>query len=156
MREGSEIVLFLYGIALSGGGGASPCLSAAGLVYYWGCCQRHDVSGLVRIPARHLFTVNGWLIALLAAGMASQAVVFLQQAGWINAFSETLWDTSAILTDGSLAGKALHTLVGYTDRPTDIQLIVYIATLTVIFTLMKLFGHAPLAQLTFQLQLYNR
>ena len=142
LREGSEIVLFLYGIALSGGGGTVSMLIGGmlGLLFGTGVSAMM-YSGLLRIPARHLFTVTGWLIALLAAGMASQATVFLQQAGWITAFSETLWDTSAILADGSLAGKALHTLVGYTDQPTEIQLIVYLATLAAIFTLMKHFGH---------------
>jgi high-affinity iron transporter len=90
-----------------------------------------------------LFTVTSGLIALLAAGMASQAIVFLQQAGLVNILSHTVWDTSAILSSGSVVGKAMHTLIGYTDRPTGIQLVVYAATLAVIFTLMKLFGHAP-------------
>lgn len=144
LREGSEIVLFLYGIALSAGdsmfsmfvGGAAGLALGAGvsaLMYF----------GLMRIPTRHLFSVTSWLIALLAAGMASQAVVFLQQAGLVTALSNVLWDTSGVLSDGSLAGKALHTLVGYTDRPTGIQLVVYVTTLATIFILMRLFGHAP-------------
>jgi high-affinity iron transporter len=147
LREGSEIVLFLYGIALSAGspgismfiGGAIGLALGAGvsgLMYF----------GLLRIPARHLFTVTSWLIALLAAGMASQAIVFLQQAGLVTVLSHTLWNTSGVLSDGSIGGKALHTLVGYTDRPTGIQLITYIATLTAIFSLMRLFGHPPRLQ----------
>ncbi|MGA9666959.1 MAG: FTR1 family protein [Gallionella sp.] len=147
LREGSEVVLFLYGIALSAGstaismfiGGAIGLASGAGvsaLMFF----------GLLRIPARHLFTVTTWLIALLAAGMAAQAVVFLQQAGLVTVLSHTVWNTSGVLSDGSLAGKALHTLVGYTDRPTGIQLVAYVATLTMIFTLMRLFGHAPQPQ----------
>ncbi len=147
LREGSEIVLFLYGIALSAGstaismfiGGAIGLASGAGvsaLMFF----------GLLRIPARHLFTVTTWLIALLAAGMAAQAVVFLQQAGLVTVLSHTLWNTSGVLSDGSLTGKALHTLVGYTDRPTGIQLIAYVTTLALIFTLMRLFGHAPRPQ----------
>lgn len=143
LREGSEIVLFLYGIALSGGGSAVSMLIGGILGLLFGAgVSAMMYSGLLRIPTRHLFTVTSWLIALLAAGMASQATVFLQQAGWITALSQTMWDTSSILADRSLAGKALHTLVGYTDRPTEIQLIVYVATLTAIFTLMKLFGHS--------------
>ena len=143
LREGSEIVLFLYGIALSAGnsvsmffGGAIGLALGAGisaLMYF----------GLMRIPTRHLFAVTSWLIALLAAGMASQAVVFLQQAGLVTVLSHVVWDTSGVLSDGSLAGKALHTLVGYADRPTGIQLVVYAATLVAIFTLMRLFGHNP-------------
>ena len=146
LREGSEIVLFLYGIALSAGnsvlsmfvGGTIGLALGAGisaLMYF----------GLMRIPTRHLFSVTSWLIALLAAGMAAQAMVFLQQAGLVNILSHVVWDTSGLLSDGSLAGKALHTLVGYTDRPTGIQLLAYVATLAAIFTLMRLFGHAPKA-----------
>src|SRR5579883_2614760 len=72
LREGSEVVLFLYGIALSGenaawamaAGGAIGLAAgaAAGTAIYW---------GLVSIPLRYLFTVTSWLVLLLAAGMAS-------------------------------------------------------------------------------------
>ena len=147
LREGSEIVLFLYGIALAGGdsfasmaaGGALGLLLGAGVstIMYL---------GLLRIPTHHLFKVTSWLIALLAAGMAAQAVAFLQQADYIPLFTHIMWDTSGFISNGSLTGKVLHTLVGYTDRPTGMQLLVYAATLAVIFTLMKLFGHAPQAQ----------
>lgn len=147
LREGSEIALFLYGIALSSGGtGALMFIGGAiGLALGAGVSAMMYF-GLLRIPTRHLFTVTSWLIALLAAGMASQAVVFLQQAGLVTVFPHVVWDTSRFLSDGSLAGKALHTLVGYSDRPTGIQLIVYIATLCAIFFLMRLFGRAPQPQ----------
>ena len=98
--------------------------------------------GLLRIPARHLFQVTSWLIALLAAGMAAQAMAFLQQAQVVTLFTEMVWDTSNFISDGSVIGKVLHTLIGYTDRPTVMQLAVYVTTLATIFTLMKLFGHS--------------
>lgn len=144
LREGSEIVLFLYGIALSGsdtavtmatGGLLGLILGVAlGAVTYF---------GLLRISNRYLFTVTGWLIALLAAGMASQAVAFLEQAQIVTSFTQIVWDTSGFISDGSMMGKVLHTLIGYTARPTGMQFIVYLATLAGIFTLMRLFGHAP-------------
>jgi high-affinity iron transporter len=143
LREGSEVVLFLYGIAMSSKetaiamatGGVTGVLLGVGVsatMYY----------GLLRIPARHLFSVTSWLIALLAAGMAAQAVAFLQLAGVVTAFTQTLWDTSNFLADNSVLGKVLHTLIGYTDRPTALQLLVYLATLATIFVLMRLFGSA--------------
>ncbi|MDE2166277.1 MAG: FTR1 family protein [Alphaproteobacteria bacterium] len=144
LREGSEVVLFLYGVAVSGNdtaaamgtGGAIGVLLGAGtsaLMYY----------GLLRIPARYLFSVTSWLIALLAAGLAAQAAAFLQAAGVVTAFAQTMWDTSRILADGSLPGRVLHTLIGYTDRPTALQLAVYVATLATIFVLMRMFGSQP-------------
>ncbi len=144
LREGSEVVLFLYGIAVSSNetstamvtGGVTGVLLGAGVsaIMY---------IGLLRIPARHLFSVTSWLIALLAAGMAAQAVAFLQLAGIVTAFAQTLWDTSNFLADNSVLGKVLHTLIGYTDRPSTLQLLVYLATLATIFVLMRLLGSAP-------------
>ena len=144
LREGSEIVLFLYGIALSAGSSVFSMFVGGAIGLALGACiSAMMYFGLMRIPTRHLFTVTSWLIALLAAGMASQAMVFLQQAGLVTMLSHVVWDTSGVLSDGSLTGKALHTLVGYADRPTGIQLAVYAATVVAIFTLMRLFGRTP-------------
>jgi high-affinity iron transporter len=99
--------------------------------------------GLVTIPARYLFGVTSTLIALLAAGMAAQAIAFLQQADILTAFDRPVWDTSWILRDGSFAGRALHTLIGYVDQPTAMQLIVYAATLIAIAVLMRMFAGEP-------------
>jgi high-affinity iron transporter len=144
LREGSEIVLFLYGIALSGGSTMISMFFGGAIgVALGGAVSALMYFGLLRIPARHLFSVTTFLIALLAAGMAAQAIVFLQQAGLVTVLSHVVWDTSSILSDGSITGKALHTLIGYADRPTGIQLVVYVGTLAMIFTLMRVFGHAP-------------
>ena len=99
--------------------------------------------GLLRIPTRHLFAVTGGLISLLAAGMAAQAALCLQQAGLVNVLTRTLWDTSFILASDSIIGKALHTLIGYTDHPTGIQLLAYAATLATISILSKILAHPP-------------
>ena len=96
--------------------------------------------GLVAIPARRLFAVTTALISLLAAGLAAQAVLFLQQAGVLTMLSETAWDTSAILSDTSLFGRVLHTLVGYSDQPSVLQVVAYCATLAVILALTKTVG----------------
>jgi high-affinity iron transporter len=144
LREGSEVVLFLYGVAAQGGtsavemaaGGAAGVLAGAGvaaLMYF----------GLLRIPTRYLFSVTSWLIALLAAGMASQAIAFLQQAGILTAFSRSLWNTANVLSEGSLLGRVLHTLIGYSDQPSGMQLAVYLATLAAIFILMRVLAPPP-------------
>jgi len=82
------------------------------------------------------------MILFLCAGLASQAAGFLVQAGLIPALSESLWDTSGLLDEGSIAGQFLHVLVGYVSRPAGIQVLVYALTLTVIGTLMITVGRA--------------
>ncbi|HWX73073.1 MAG TPA: FTR1 family protein [Xanthobacteraceae bacterium] len=144
LREGSEVVLFLYGVAAAQGGGdlSMAAGGAAGLVLGALVCLLTYL-GLITIPARYLFAVTSTLIALLAAGMAAQAIAFLQQANIVTAFDETVWNTSWILSDSSLLGRALHTLIGYVDQPTAMQLIAYAATLAVILVLMRLFAVRP-------------
>ena len=137
MREGSEIVLFLYGIVVAGTdmaslltGGAIGLLAGAALTalsYY----------GLIALPTRYIFSVTSVLIALLAAGMAAQAVRFLQAAG-LTALRSKVWDTSWFLSDSSIVGRVLHVLIGYTDKPTALQLVAYIATLATMFILIRL------------------
>ena len=89
-------------------------------------------AGLLQIPLKRLFSVTNWLIVLLAAGMASQCVGFLLSAGLVPSWGDTIWDTSWLLKDSSLVGKALHALIGYTARPAGIQIVAYLATLATI------------------------
>lgn len=143
MREGSEVVLFLYGILLSGEESLTMVMAGGALgVVLGGALGVVMYLGLMRVPMRHLFKVTGWMIALLAAGMAAQAVALLEQAQMLTSMSAVVWDSSALLDGSSVLGKTLHTLVGYTDQPTGMQLVVYVATLGMIFTLMRLFGGA--------------
>jgi high-affinity iron transporter len=55
-----------------------------------------------------------------------------------------------ILPDTSILGRALRTLIGYSDRPTAMQLCVYLVVLAAILLLMRAFAspqpHAERAQ----------
>lgn len=140
LREGSETALFLYSLSASGAGGASLLLGGMlglaggvvlGMVVY---------RGMLAIPLRHFFSVTGWLVLLLAAGLAANAAGFLNQAGLLPALVPQVWNTSAILNQGSWAGTLLHILVGYNDRPMGVQVLFYGATLVVIYAAMRLVG----------------
>jgi high-affinity iron transporter len=147
LREGSEVVLFLYGVAAAQGG-ASWAMVAGGFVglILGSLVCLMTYLGLVTIPARYLFSVTSALIALLAAGMAAQAIAFLEQADILTVGDETVWDTSWLLSDSSFLGRALHTLIGYVDQPTAMQVVVYAGTLASIVVLMKLFAAPPAQQ----------
>jgi high-affinity iron transporter len=133
MREGAEVVLFLYGIvvgshasalSLAAGGVAGLALAAllSWLLY----------RGLVAIPLHRLFAVTNGLIALLAAGMAGQAAAILHSADLLPGWGEQLWDSSFLLADDTLVGRALHALIGYSARPSGIQFVAWLTTLLVL------------------------
>ena len=133
VREGAETVLFLYGIFAAGGTGAGAMLEGGVLGLIGGVAFGAALYfGLLRIPVRHLFRVTSWMILLLAAGMAAQGARFLVQADWLPSLGQSIWDSSAILSEGSVLGRILHTLVGYVARPSGIQLLFYAATVLVV------------------------
>ncbi|MGJ5177890.1 FTR1 family iron permease [Bradyrhizobium oligotrophicum] len=139
LREGSEVALFLYGVAASGDGSGGALLGggilglllgvAVGLATYF---------GLMRIPPRALFKTTTVLITLLSAGMAAQAVFFLARANWLTSLDRVVWDSSAVLPEAGLAGRTLKALIGYTDQPTAMQLMVYVGVILATIGLMRL------------------
>lgn len=135
LREGSEVVLFMFGIAAAGGTSA-PAMAAGGAlgVAAGAAVGALIYAGLLAIPAGRLLSVTGWLITLLAAGMASQAIAFLQQAGYLDVLSAPLWNTGWLLSDSSIGGRMVHTLVGYTEQPDGLQLIAYVMVVAAIVT----------------------
>jgi high-affinity iron transporter len=141
MREGSEVALFMYGLVASGGSTTSELLAGSILGLLAGAAVTAvTFLGLLKIPPRRLFAVTTVLISFVAAGLAAQAVRFLQQASVVTALPETAWDTSAVLSDTSILGRVLRTLIGYSDQPSVLQVVVYVATLAIIVALTKAFG----------------
>jgi high-affinity iron transporter len=141
LREGFEVVMFLYGVLASEGATALDVLAGgvAGLLLGGLVCAA-TYFGLLNIPQRYLFGVTSFLIAFLAAGMAAQAIGFLQQANLVIALDQVVWDSSQLLSEDTILGRILRTLIGYNDHPTLMQLLAYCATLAVMFGLMKLMG----------------
>ena len=137
LREGSEIVLFLYGMAMSGIGAVGlaggialgVCGGAAlGFALYF---------GLLRVPIKHFFRVTNVMLILLAAGLASAAAGFLVQSDLLPTLGSRLWDTSHWLSDDSLIGKTLGVLVGYKAAPAGIQVGFYLSTLALLYAGMR-------------------
>lgn len=138
LREGSEVVLFLYGLTAAGVSslellvGSSLGLLAgliAGTTLYL---------GISRIPVSKLFQVSAWLIMLLIAGLASQAANYLVQADLLPAMGTDLWDSSFLLSEQTAIGKVLHILVGYVDHPMGVQVLVYVVTIVLLLIAMKM------------------
>lgn len=148
LREGSEVVLFLYGIAAGGADsrtllagsmlGLAAGVAAGALMYL----------GLLRIPTHRLFAVTGWLIILLAAGMASQSAAFLVQAGLLPGLVDPMWDSSSWLPEHGAIGQLLQVLVGYDDRPSAMQLLAFAATFLGIVTLSRVVNRPALRMST--------
>lgn len=141
MREGAEVVLFLYGIVMASHMSA-PSLAAGGACGLAAACLVSWLlyRGLVTIPLHRLFQVTNGLITLLAAGMAGQAAAVLHGADLLPGWGDQLWDTSFILADDGLAGRGLHALIGYAAQPSGIQFAAWLGTLLTLIVAARLIG----------------
>ena len=130
-REGAEIFLYLNGIwgaptsvtpALLGVGVAGGIGISAGILLYY---------SLVSFSRTLTLRIGLILLALFAGNMALQAIQLLMQADWMPVTPQ-LWDTSALLTEYSVTGQLLYSLIGYEATPSLAQAIAYIAAMLLI------------------------
>ena len=140
LREGSETVLFMYGLAASGAAGsgllAGGALGLAGGVALGWLIYR----GLLAIPVGRFMSVVSWIVLLLAAGLAANAAGYLNQAGLVPSLMPEVWDSSHIVSQDGMIGTLLHILIGYNERPMGIQVAFYVVTLAAILLLMRVVG----------------
>lgn len=144
LREGAEVALFLYGIIVSGGTSTAMLLLGGALGIVGGAVVSALLYfGLLTIPAHRLFAVTSGLITVLAAGLAAQAIQYVQQAGYLRILTTRLWNSNWLIDERSIIGQLLHTLIGYTARPSGAQLVVYAATVVMIVGLMQMTKSKP-------------
>ena len=130
-REGLETVVFTLAIifstsvasALTGAViGLAGSLVVAFIIYHLG----H------KLNLSKFFTVIGCLLMVFAAGLLADTVENLQELGWLRVLDVPMWHTGRILSEDSAFGDVLHSFFGYSDSPTPLQLIVYVAYLAVV------------------------
>ncbi len=137
-REGLESAFFTLAFAFQTNavllltGALLGMLSAVGL-----CVLIYKVG--YRLDYRVFFRVMGILLLFFAAGLLSDAVQNMQHLGWLTIGTVPLWNTSYILSEGSVLGDLLHGLIGYAEAPTILQVLFYTTYLLIaggIFTWM--------------------
>ena len=137
IREGGELILFLFGLSTGGIDNYDMIIGVIvgiviGLMFSFGV-----YSGLINLEIKRFFKVINCLLVLLAAGMASQLASYVSAIDLISYFSSTMWDSSRFISDGSILGKLLNGLIGYSSRPTVLQVVFYLSTILVMIFLLK-------------------
>lgn len=137
VREGFEILVYIYGFSnelprfmsiLTGAViGASIGISIGALIYYFVRSLSYWQSLLVGLS----------LLALVAAGMLSQAVLLLIQADWLPS-QLPIWDSSGWLSETSVAGQLLYALIGYEATPGALQAAFYFGGLMLLLIVVAI------------------
>ena len=144
LREGGEAVFFLFGAAQTVQQDGASVLTGAAFGVLLGALTGYVIyRGLVKIPLRHLFGVIGWMLIVLAAGMASQSAYNLVIIDVLPALVDPLWNTSAVLSESSIMGEVLHVMMGYSDQPSGMQMLVFTIALISMGLLNQRLRYSP-------------
>jgi high-affinity iron transporter len=128
-REGAETVVFLYGMGLERDGGDLLALlgaAAAGLAIA-AATGWLVTRGARFLSYRVLFGASEILLLLIAGALLAAGIDRMIGLDWLPPLLDPVWDTSALLDDGSGAGRLLADFVGYRARPSASLLIAYAA-----------------------------
>lgn len=126
VREGIELALFLTATSFAAGAQATLLGALLGLaavaVLAWAI-----FSSLIKLNLSLFFNVTSVLLILFAAGLVAHGVHELNEAAIIPSVVEHVWDTSFILSESSLPGLLLQTLLGYNADPSLTEVLAYVA-----------------------------
>lgn len=137
-REGSETVIFLYGIGLGQNGhvdGSQILAIVLGLGLAFLSFYVFQLGGKF-FSWRSFFRVTEIMLFFLAAGLFELGVDKLIDKELLPA-GRTLWDTSAILDDSHPFGGLVATLTGYRAHPSMTNVVAYIVFWVVIWMLTR-------------------
>ncbi|EBU2670943.1 iron permease [Salmonella enterica] len=139
MREGSEVVLFMYSIIISTGTSVTAMFTGgiigvvAGIVFIFLLYR-----GLIIISLNFIFLLSNIVLTFIAAGLASQGIGILSSIDIIPAIKDTVWDSSWLLSDNSWQGGLARVIFGYTSTPSGVQIITWILVAALIISISSL------------------
>lgn len=126
-REGSETVIFLYGI-LSSGAGDLISGTGAGL---FGFALALLSYGLLQAGSRVLswrlfFRITEVMLLFLACALLMTGIDGLIDLEILPRLSRRLWDSGWLLSDGDATGGFISALTGYRATPNLMELLVFV------------------------------
>ncbi|RQR50099.1 FTR1 family iron permease [Burkholderia sp. Bp9126] len=144
-REGSETVIFLYGLGFGQSGhvdGGQMLAVIFGLGLAFLTFYLLQLGGKY-FSWRHFFRVTEVMLLFLGAGLFQTGVDKLIDKEILPLGISQVWDTSAILDDSGTFGSLVATLTGYRAHPALMNLIAYAVYWAVVWLLLKRAGRRP-------------
>ncbi|CAB3771700.1 FTR1 family iron permease [Paraburkholderia humisilvae] len=146
-REGSETVIFLYGVGFgqSGHVAVTQVLAALiGLALAFLTFYVLQLGGKI-FSWRLFFRVTEIMLLFLGAGLFETGVDKLIDKEFLPTIIDQVWNTSGMLDDSSTFGSLVATLTGYRAHPALMNLIAYAVYWAVVYLLMRR-AQRPVAQ----------
>lgn len=139
LREGLETVLFTLALMIDGESSTTEVLSGLALgltgsaILIWMLFKSS-----VKLPLKAFFKYSSYLILLIVAGLVSLFIKGMQAYEYLPTYISPLYDSSFILTNGSIFGRFLGILMGYDAMPSLLQVLGWAGYLLLIIIIIKI------------------
>lgn len=134
-REGLETAVFFFAAAQAAGETTRPLIGfllgiamAIALAYLL-------YRGAVKINLGKFFTVTGFLLIFVAAGILAYGVHDLQEAGILPGLTTLAFDVSAAIPPDSWYGTLLKGVLNFSPQTTVLEAVVWVSYVAVVLTL---------------------
>ncbi len=124
-REGLETALFLAANAFAADGVSTLLGALVGLALAAAAGVAIYVLA-VRLNLKLFFDITSIFLVLFAAGLLAHAVGEYQEIGLLPVLTAQAWNTEALLSNESVLGSVLSSLVGYNANPSVLEVVGYI------------------------------
>ncbi len=134
-REGIELVLFLMAARIA----SDPISVLVGATFGLGGAI---ILGWMlfattrRLNLRQFFQTTNVLLLFFAAGLVAYGVHELNEAGWVPAVIDNVWNINHIISDKSEVGLILKALFGYNGNPSLTEVLAYLSYFIVLGTIL--------------------
>ncbi len=135
-REGLETALFLAANAFAADAFSTVVGTLIGLAF--------AVAGgiliyvyAVRLNVKSFFDITSLFLVIFAAGLLAHGVAEFQEIGWLPILTGAAWDTKSLLSNESVLGSILRSLVGYNDQPSLLEVTTYVAYWVIILQAIR-------------------
>ena len=129
-REGLETVIFTLAIVFSVSAAGALTGALIGLACAL-CIAFMIYKAGHKMNLGRFFTIIGVLLMVFAAGLLADSIQNLQELGWLPVLTTPLWHSAWLLSEDSAIGDVLHSFFGYSDAPTPLQIVGYVAYLAI-------------------------
>jgi high-affinity iron transporter len=128
LREGLELALLVTATAF----GSSLVATAAGTLL--GLTSAAGLGlllflGAVRLNLKRFFQVANVVLILFAGGMVALGIHEFVAAGLVPSLLNPIWNLNPVLSDKSIMGGLLRSLLGYSSKPALTEVLVYVGYL---------------------------
>jgi high-affinity iron transporter len=134
-REGIELALFLMAARIA----SDPISVLVGATFGLGGAI---LLGWIlfattrRLNLRQFFQTTNVLLLFFAAGLVAYGVHELNEAGWVPAVIENVWNINHIISDKSEVGLILKALFGYNGNPSLTEVLAYLSYFIILGTIL--------------------